>query len=51
MDDADYLREQAVKFRERAAATGDTEARKEFLELAEICEEVAEAIEARAASG
>ena len=48
---SDYLREQAAKYRELAATAEDAEIKREFLELAEICEEVANNIDDRRASG
>jgi hypothetical protein len=48
---SDYLREQAVKYRELAATAQDEFVKKEFLELAEVCEEVANNIDDRRASG
>ncbi len=38
---SDYLREQAEKYRKLAEATEDFAAKKEFLELAAVCEKVA----------
>ena len=40
-EDSDYLRDQAIKYRELAEKDKDVLAIKEFLELADICEEVA----------
>jgi len=51
MDDVAFWREQAVKFRDRAETTGDRARSAEFLELAEICDEVACEIEDRATAG
>lgn len=51
MDEADYLREQAAKLRERAQRTRGCKARKDLLEDAAVCEEVAADIEDRAISG
>jgi hypothetical protein len=41
----DYLRDQAVKYRALAEDAEDASARDELLELADVCEEVANAIE------
>lgn len=51
MDDVAFWREQAAKFRDRAETTGDRARSVEFLELAEICDEVACEIEDRATAG
>jgi hypothetical protein len=51
MEYAEYLREQAAKFRTLADQTGDPALRQEFRELADTCEQVAVEIEARAPSG
>jgi hypothetical protein len=51
MDEADYLREQAAKLRERAERTRSRKVRKDLLEDAAVCEEVAADIEFRAVSG
>ena len=48
---SDYLREQAVKYRELAEKAADPLIKQEFLELAEVCEEVANNIDDRRASG
>jgi len=48
---SDYLREQAAKHRELAGTAQDEFVKKEFLELAEVCEEVANNIDDRRASG
>ncbi len=48
---SDYLREQAAKYRELAEKAGEPFIKQEFLELAEICEEVANKIDDRRASG
>ena len=48
---SDYLREQAVKYRELAEKAEDPFIKQEFLELAEVCEEVANNIDDRRASG
>ena len=46
-----YLREQASKYRELAAAISDSDSRRELLELAQTCDQVANNIEDRAAGG
>jgi hypothetical protein len=51
MDDADYWRDQAAKFRERAKTAEDPALHEELLDLAAVCEEVADTIEARTPSG
>lgn len=51
MEDAAFWREQGARFRERARTLVDDELMAELLELAAICEEVAEAIEDRAPAG
>jgi len=51
MEDADFWREQGARFRERAGTIADDQVKGELLELAAICEEVAEAIEDRAPAG
>jgi len=48
---SDYLREQAAKYRELAETAEDAFVKQEFLELAEICEEAANNIDDRRASG
>jgi hypothetical protein len=48
---SDYLREQAAKYRELAEKAEDHFIKQEFLELAEVCEEVANKIDDRRASG
>lgn len=48
---SDYLREQATKYRELAEKAEDPAVKKEFLELAETCEEVANDLDDRRASG
>ena len=48
---SDYLREQAVKYRELAEKTEDAHVKREFLELADVCDEVANDIDDRRASG
>jgi hypothetical protein len=51
MEYAAYLREQAEKYRELAEAAEDGGVRRELLELATVCEQVAASIEDRAAAG
>ena len=48
---SDYLREQAAKYREFAEKAEETFIKQEFSELAEVCEEVANKIDDRRASG
>ena len=51
MYDAEYWRVEASKFRELAEQTKDAAQRQELLDLAVVCEEVAQAIETRAPGG
>jgi hypothetical protein len=51
MHNSDYLRDQATKYRELAEKANDAFEKQELLELAEICEEVADKIDDRRASG
>ena len=51
MQDAEYWREQAARLRERAETTTNPSRREECLELAEVCEEVAETMETRSPGG
>jgi len=48
---SDYLREQAGKYRELAEGADEDLVKQELLELAAICEEVADKIDDRRASG
>ncbi len=48
---SDYLREQAVKYLEMAKKEKNSFAKKEFLQLARICEEVANDMDDRRVSG
>jgi hypothetical protein len=48
---SDYLREQAAKYRKLAETAEDAFAKQEFLELAAVCEEVANEIDDQRASG
>ena len=45
MDFDDYLRDQATKYRELAVSAEDPVVREEMLDLAAVCEEVADHIE------
>jgi hypothetical protein len=45
MDWPDYLRDQAAMYRQRAEQTDDPVVKNELLELASVCEEVANNIE------
>ena len=51
MDWDDYLRQQAAMYRQLAEKTDDALIKQELLELAAVCEEVANKIEDRLASG
>ena len=51
MDFDDYLRDEAVKYRRLAQSTVDHAVREELLELADICEEVANNVEDRLTAG
>jgi hypothetical protein len=51
MDWDDYLRQQAAMYRRLAEKTEDAFTRQELLELAAVCEEVANNIEDRLTSG
>jgi len=48
---SDYLREQAAKYRQLAEPLKTPSSKQEFLELAAVCEEVANEIDDRRASG
>jgi len=48
---SDYLREQAARFRELAEKAEEPVIKQEFLELAEVCEEVANNLDDRRSSG
>jgi hypothetical protein len=48
---SDYLREQAAEYRRLAEAAQDPATRTDLLETAEVCEEVANNIDDRRASG
>lgn len=51
MDWADYLREEAAKYRQLAETADDPVLKEELLELAATCEEVANNIEDRTPGG
>jgi hypothetical protein len=51
MDWADYLRDEAAKFRQLAETAEDPLTKQELLELAAVCEEVANNIEHRMPGG
>jgi hypothetical protein len=51
MHNSDYYREQAARYRQLAAEADDTAAKQEFLELAAACEEAADTMDDRRASG
>ena len=51
MHNSDYYQEQAVEYPKLAEAAEDPAAKKEFLELAEACEEAADKIDDCRASG
>jgi len=51
MDWDDYFRQQAVMYRQLAEKTEDVFIKQELLDLAAVCEEVANKIEDRLASG
>ena len=48
---SDYLREQAAKYGQLAETAEDASRKQEFLELAAACEEVANEVDDRRASG
>ena len=48
---SDYLREQAVKYRDLAERTEESSVKQEFFDLAAVCEEVADNIDDHRASG
>ncbi len=47
----DYLRDQAIKYRDLANKAEDAFVKQEFLELADICEDVANEIDDQRTSG
>ena len=51
MEYSDYLRDQAARYRELAAKNDGSFAKQEFLELADICEEVANNMDDQRVSG
>jgi hypothetical protein len=51
MDWDDYLRQQAAMYRQLAEKTGDALIKQELLDLAAVCDEVADNIEDRLTSG
>ena len=51
MDWDDYLRQQAAMYRQLAEKTEDTLAKQELVDLAAVCEEVANNIEDRRTGG
>lgn len=51
MHESDYLREEAAKYRQLAEAAEELTARQEFLDLAAVCDEVANEMDDRQASG
>jgi hypothetical protein len=51
MEYSDYLRDQAARYRELANKNEDSFAKQEFLELADICEEVANDMDDQRVSG
>ena len=51
MDWDDYLRDEARKYRELAEQAGDPLTKQELLELADICDKVANNIEDRMTAG
>ena len=48
---SDYLREQAAEYRRMAQSAQDLATRTDLLETAEVCEEVANNVDDRRASG
>jgi hypothetical protein len=48
---SDYLRDQAVEYRKLAESSDDPAVKQEFAELAAICDEAANRIDDRRASG
>jgi hypothetical protein len=51
MDWADYLRDEAVKYRQLAETAEDVSIKQELLDLAAVCEEAANNIEDRMPGG
>ncbi len=48
---SDYWREQAAHYRQQAETSSDAEARREYIELANVCEDYANQIDDLRASG
>ncbi len=48
---SDFYREEAARYKKLADAAKDPARKKEFLELAEACEDIADSIDDRRASG
>jgi hypothetical protein len=48
---SDYMREQALKYRELAQKAHEAPVKQEYLELAQSCEEIANEMDDRRASG
>lgn len=48
---SDYYRDEAARYKQLAEAATDPVKKQEFLELAEACEDVADSIDDRRASG
>lgn len=51
MHSSDYYREEAARYRQLAEAATDADAKKELLEMAVACEEIADSIDDRRSSG
>ena len=51
MDWSDYLRDEAAKYRQLAETAEDPSIKQEFLDLAAVCEDVANDIEDRIPGG
>jgi len=51
MDWSDYLRDEAAKYRRLAETAEDPLVKQEFLDLAAVCEEVADNVEDRQTGG
>ena len=51
MDGDDYLRDEGRKYRDLAAETGDPLTKQELLELADVCETIANNIEDHTTAG
>ncbi len=48
---SDFYREEAARYKKLAEAAADPVLKQEYLELAEACEEIADSIDDRRASG